>query len=98
MKHRPQYYFHRPDNGVFAFAGIWSDRETARTCALITTKPNGVVGQIHDRMPVIVAHEDYAKWLDPATKTEELQELLRPVPDADLVVDPQGKELSLFDR
>ena len=34
---------------------------------------------IHDRIPVIVPQEDYAKWLDPANKDiNELEQFTRP--------------------
>jgi putative SOS response-associated peptidase YedK len=63
------YYFHRPDNGPFAFAGLWehwmgADGSEIETAAIITTEPNQVVAQIHDRMPVVIHPEDYAAWLD----------------------------------
>jgi putative SOS response-associated peptidase YedK len=101
MKHRPQFYFHRADDGIFAMAGVWSHSELGPTCALLTTTPNGIVGQIHDRMPVILHPDDYGKWLDPRTAPDELLQLLRPAPDADLIfeaVHPKANgEPSLFE-
>jgi putative SOS response-associated peptidase YedK len=44
----------------FAFAGIWC--ESGFT--LVTTDANAKLAPIHHRMPVIVAAEDYATWLD----------------------------------
>ena len=40
------------------------DFERYRSVSLITTAPNALMQPIHDRMPVIVAREDYAAWLD----------------------------------
>ena len=101
MKHRQQFYFQRPDHGMFAFAGLWSYRDDSQTCVLLTTTPNGVVRPIHDRMPVILSPSDYGKWLDPKTEPDELQRLLRPSWDDELVVQPEGKlktnEPTLFD-
>ena len=34
-----------------------------RTFAVITTDSNELVADIHDRMPVILAPADYARWL-----------------------------------
>jgi putative SOS response-associated peptidase YedK len=57
------------DGKPFGIAGIWENRrdpasgEWVRTFAVITTAANELVGQIHDRMPLILAHEDYARWL-----------------------------------
>lgn len=40
---------------------------------------------IHDRMPVILNQEDYARWLDPRNQNvSELQALLKPF-DAELM-------------
>jgi putative SOS response-associated peptidase YedK len=34
-----------------------------RSFTIITTTPNEVCAPVHDRMPVIVAPENYGKWL-----------------------------------
>ena len=68
----------------FGFAGLWGmwisqEGESVTSCAIITTTPNEVMEPIHDRMPVILAKETEAQWLDPAnTNTAELRELLLP--------------------
>ena len=52
------------DQKVFGFAGlydVWKDRQTGKeihTYTIITTEPNEVVGEFHDRMPVILQRED----------------------------------------
>ena len=42
-----------------------------RTFAIITTDANELVAEIYDRMPLILAPTDYARWLseepDPVT-------------------------------
>ena len=47
------------DESPFAFSGLWErwkkDEEPIESCTLITTDANEVVGQVHDRMPVILA-------------------------------------------
>lgn len=49
------------------------------TCTILTTQPNVLLSDIHDRIPAIVRPEDYDLWLDPAFKrTEVLATLLRP--------------------
>jgi putative SOS response-associated peptidase YedK len=35
------------------------------TCTILTTKPNSLVADTHDRMPAILKPEDYDLWLDP---------------------------------
>ncbi|CCF16862.1 uncharacterised ACR, COG2135 family protein [Brevibacillus laterosporus GI-9] len=57
------------DESVFSFAGLYDtwispNGERVNTCSIITTKPNALMGDIHDRMPVILKQEDEALWLD----------------------------------
>lgn len=58
------------DHALLAFAGLferWLDPEghPLDTCTILTTQANALIARLHDRMPVIVAPEDYARWLDP---------------------------------
>ena len=47
---------------------------------------------MHDRMPVILKPEDYARWLDPERpRREALVRLLAPLPDDWLATHPVGK-------
>ncbi|PLR81837.1 hypothetical protein CVD25_15320 [Bacillus canaveralius] len=70
---------------LFAMAGLWEqwkspDGETFYSCTVITTSPNELMSNIHDRMPVILKPEDERTWLDPSiTDTEYLNELLKPL-------------------
>jgi len=48
-----------------------------RTFAIITTDANELVGEIHDRMPVILAPGDYARWLG---EEDDPRNLMRPFP------------------
>jgi putative SOS response-associated peptidase YedK len=57
------------DDSLFAFAGIWerwsdSSGNTVETCTILTTKPNALVADVHDRMPVILRADQYDLWLD----------------------------------
>jgi putative SOS response-associated peptidase YedK len=77
------YFIHRRDDRPFAFAALWeswspAEGSSLETCTLITGEPNAVTRPIHDRMPVILAPDDYARWLDPQQPVEELQSLLAP--------------------
>ena len=56
------------DGGIFSMAGlydIWTNAEGKRlsTCTIITTSPNELMADIHDRMPVILRTEDEEEWL-----------------------------------
>jgi putative SOS response-associated peptidase YedK len=48
------------------------------TCTILTTQANALLAGVHDRMPVIIAPQDYARWLDPAAN--DLADLLAPYP------------------
>ena len=57
------------DGHPFGIAGIWENwkepksGEWIRTFAIITTAANELVAHIHDRMPLILARSDLARWL-----------------------------------
>ena len=88
------YFIHRPDHGLFAFAGLWehwlgADGSELETAAIITTASNEVITQINERMPVVVHPQDFARWLDVANvDAEEAVQLLKPAPDDYFVFEP----------
>ena len=59
------------NESLFAFAGLWDrwrdpkSNDVWETCAILTTPPNSLVADVHDRMPAILKIEDYDVWLDP---------------------------------
>lgn len=69
---------------LFAFAGLWDrwtnpEGQVIESCTILTTTPNTLLADIHDRMPVILSPDMYDCWLDPAFKnTAYLSELLKP--------------------
>lgn len=79
-----QYVIVPCDGNPLAIAVIW-ERWTHRNegellaFAMVTVPANSLIGTITDRMPAVIAPEDWAKWLgeEPAT-TVELKELVRP--------------------
>jgi putative SOS response-associated peptidase YedK len=85
-KKRP-FFIHREDDGLFAFAGIWdhwmgADGSELESAAIITTTPNAEISRIHDRSPVVIHPQDFAKWLDhDNVDAKEAAELLVPPPD-----------------
>ena len=81
------YYMHPVGAPLFAIAGIterWQGPEgVVETCAIITTGPNGVMRNIHDRMPVILSAEDHDAWLDPRNQSiTVLKQLIKPCADS----------------
>jgi putative SOS response-associated peptidase YedK len=84
---RKQPYYVRPAQGeLLAIAGLYELSGQADgdliTCAILTTDANAPMRDIHDRMPVIIARPDYARWLDPALKEpQQVADLLAPCPN-----------------
>ena len=85
-----QPFWVRPRDGrVVAFAGLWetwSDRDGGEidTAVILTTDANETIAPIHDRMPVVIAPDDFDRWLDTRQyPPEAVADLLRP-PPADL--------------
>jgi putative SOS response-associated peptidase YedK len=81
----------RKDQAPFAFAGLWErwpqpGGGVLRSCTIITCPANKLIAPLHDRMPVILASEDYERWLDPSRA--DGRELLEPYPAAELEAFP----------
>ncbi|MFN8443140.1 MAG: SOS response-associated peptidase [Caldilineaceae bacterium] len=95
------YFIHMADKLPFAIAGLWEqwmspDGSELQTCTLLTTTANELMETLHDRMPVIVASEDYEQWLGTgkdATPREldQLQHLLRPFDTKKMAAYPVDK-------
>ncbi|MGF1643450.1 MAG: SOS response-associated peptidase [Thiotrichales bacterium] len=79
------YNIRRPDGGLFAFAGLWAhwhrDDKTIESCAIIVGPANQRIAAIHERMPVILAADDFAAWLGRDSDSTSLLALLRPAPE-----------------
>lgn len=85
-KRRP--FLLRPKTAkLIAFAGLyerWRDGQGGEidTVAILTCPSNASVSVLHDRMPVVLAPEDFASWLDvKGTPPETAAALLRPAPE-----------------
>jgi putative SOS response-associated peptidase YedK len=79
------YRFTLREDELFAFAGIWEEYETVNgeiqhTFLILTTGPNEIAAEIHDRMPVILNRQMEKKWLDNYTPESELLATLQPYP------------------
>jgi putative SOS response-associated peptidase YedK len=75
------YHVTLPGGALFAFAGLWDTWERGApalaSCAIVTGPSRGRLRELHARMPLLVAPEDYAAWLDPArTEPERVRALL----------------------
>jgi len=81
---RQPWYLRPLGTPLFGLAGLTSlwqgPAGPVRSVALITTAANALSARIHDRMPLIIAPEDYATWLAPGGDAAELKPLVRPYP------------------
>lgn len=69
------YRFVIKDNKPFAFAGLWETwkkgEQPLHSCTIITTTPNEITEDVHDRMPVILHQDSYDLWLNPKNNDTE---------------------------
>jgi putative SOS response-associated peptidase YedK len=69
------------DDQVFYLAGLWDywAPQELVSFTILTTDPNPLIAQLHDRMPVILDKSVYDKWLDPGNRDiHMLKSFLKP--------------------
>ena len=85
---RQPYLLRTAPPGPMALAGLWehwlgADGSEIETMAILTVPANATVCRIHERMPAILAPQDFEAWLDVRSGSSvEVQRLLRPAPDS----------------
>ena len=64
------------DRGLMALAGLWENwhspaGEWVRSFAIITTTPNELCAELHNRMPVVLGPQVWPEWLgeEPAAES-----------------------------
>ena len=58
-------WFARPDAEIIAVAGLWrSSDEWGDVYSMVMTDAAGLAAECHDRMPVLLAKQDWAQWTD----------------------------------
>jgi len=94
------YFICQPDHGVLAFAGLyeyWRDRSLPAddpaawlcTATVITTTAPDELGEIHDRMPMVIDQGSWTDWLDPGnTDVADVRGLLAPAATTGLISYP----------
>ena len=79
-----QYVVTLKERVATGIAVIWERRLEAKlgvleTFAMVTVPPNALIGTITDRMPALLADDDWAKWLgEEQASVDELKAMLRP--------------------
>ncbi len=78
------HYVSPPEETPFGVAGLWenwmgADGSEMESAVIITTAANEKISKIHQRMPVVIAPDNYESWLNcQSGKTDEVAELLKP--------------------
>jgi putative SOS response-associated peptidase YedK len=85
------------DGSLFAFGGLFerwlsAEGEVLDTCTIVTTAANELLEPVHDRMPMIVAPSEYARWLDPANA--EVADLIAPYPSSEMAFYPVSSRVN----
>lgn len=86
------YYAQSKDDGLLAFAGIYSSWQDPQgvdygTFSIITIESTDDMPNLSGRMPNIIKREDQVRWLDPAvTDMSSIYEMLAPYPKGLLTV------------
>lgn len=93
------YYLHLKDRPLFAFAGLYErwrrDDEQLLSATILTTRPNEVAKDIHNRMPVILHEQDYDVWMDPEFDDKTyLEHLFEPFPSEEMEAYAVAKEVN----
>jgi putative SOS response-associated peptidase YedK len=83
------YLFKLQNDNPFTFAGLyehWQSPEGGElhTTTILTCPTNALVGQYHNRMPVILGEESRWRWLEPEAEQAMLLDLLMPYPAEDM--------------
>jgi putative SOS response-associated peptidase YedK len=87
------------NRGPMTFAGVWDswrapDGATIKSFAIITTAANSLLAAIHDRMPVVLASDDWPAWLgESAASNHDLKAMLRPYPGERMTMWPVDRRV-----
>ena len=68
------------DRGIMALAGLWENwhsptGEWVRSFAIITTTPNELCAELHNRMPVVLKPDVWPAWLGEQPATPPVREV-----------------------
>lgn len=86
------FYIKFKDRELITFAGIWEiwrspSGKHIHSCSIITTSPNELMKNIHNRMPVILTKDQENIWLESSSK-DDLINLLNPYPENEMTCFP----------
>jgi putative SOS response-associated peptidase YedK len=98
-KDKQPYAIAVADDGQMVMAGLWAkwkspQGEEVLSCTVVTCPANKMIGELHDRMPVILSESEWPKWFaeEPVTE-DELMALLKPCAEEMLKAWPVGRQV-----
>jgi putative SOS response-associated peptidase YedK len=99
-KTKQPHFIHPAPRRAFAFAGLWAswrapDQTWVISYTIVTCPASPLVAPLHDRMPVVVAPEDFDRWLtreplDP----DALQDIVAPSGPAGWTIEPVSEAVN----
>lgn len=99
---RQPYYLYATGGNLLTFAALWEawrDPATApaalESCTIITTAASADMVRLHNRMPAILAPEDWWAWLSRDSSVALLESLLRPAPAGTLSRHPVSRRINV---
>lgn len=91
------YLFKLKSRPLFSFAGLYEEYERkgkkVKGFCIITTTPNHLAGEVHNRMPVILQEADEDIWLT-SKDPNELLTLLKPYDEGNMTAYPVSVEVN----
>ena len=83
------FYFSMANGKPMLLAGLWDYNtrldEPILSCTVITREPNQIIGEVHNRMPVILTPEQASTWLDTQLPYLSRAEVLQPIENSALL-------------
>lgn len=70
-KQKEKYDFYNPE-GILFMAGIYHKSPEGERFTILTKEAEGCMVQVHNRMPLILTHQDIEKWLFSKEEADKL--------------------------
>jgi len=92
------FYFSMANGDLMLLAGLWDYNtrldEPVLSCTVITREPNLIIGEVHNRMPVILTTEQVEVWLNTQLPYAQRAEVLQPIENSALLKLEIGKSVN----
>jgi putative SOS response-associated peptidase YedK len=85
QKRKDRWIFTKPDEELFAIAGLWRNTpDVAEAFTMLTTSPGPDISPYHHRQVAVLLSDQWQRWLDP---TASVKSMLGPLPAGTLHVE-----------